>query len=947
MTVLKNIKKYLSVWIFVTIVLFPSVINGQVVSSDPSLPTEMDEVTIFFNASLGNQGLKDYTGDVYAHTGVITNLSSSGSDWKYVIAGWTENTPKAKMTRVSKNLYSLNISTNIRSFYGVPAGEEIQKMAFVFRNEDGTKEGKTTENGDFFINVYELKLNINIISPEERSLVVELNDTIDIQASAILSTSISLYVNDTFITNGDTDSTLNYNLIADANGEYRVRLEASDGDSTVADSFFYFVRPAVTIEELPAGMEYGINYINDQTVLLVLNAPFKNYVFAIGDFSGWVAKQSNYMKKTPDGTTWWVEISGLTPGKEYIYQYFVDGTLKIGDPYADKTSDPWNDKWITDETYPGLIKYPEGKTSGIATVFQTAQQAYTWTNTTFNAPADEDLVIYELLVRDFTTEHTFKSLIDTLGYLERLGVNAIELMPVNEFEGNESWGYNPSFYFAPDKYYGPKNDLKAFVDSCHSKGIAVIMDIVLNHSFGQNPMVQLYLDHYTSGEIISKPESPWFNVSSPNPTYKWGADFNHESAETKKFVDRVNTYWLTQYKIDGFRFDFTKGLTNKPGDGWAYDESRINILIRMMHVIKSVNSNAYVILEHLTDNSEEKVLARNGMLLWGNMNYNYNEATMGYNEDGKSDFSWISYQKRGWDAPAVIGYMESHDEERLMFKNLSYGNASGNYNIKDLNTALSRVELAATFFFTIPGPKMIWQFGELGYDISIDDPCRVCNKPILWEYYDNIHRRRLYQVFSALADLKTGSEAFSTTNFDLNVSGKYKRINLYHNTMDVVVLGNFDIETGSLDPAFSKTGWWYEYFSRDSIEVTDVNATIDLLPGSYRLYTSERLTPPDIVLDVKQLRQSSPGFEAEIFPNPSDGVFNFSIRTDKPEEISISLYDMAGREISQVASRLRISGTQIIQWDGKSATGRQLESGMYFVNVRSGQGSRVLKIIRQ
>ena len=57
-------------------------------------------------------------------------------------------------------------------------------------------------------------------------------------------------------------------------------------------------------------------------------------------------------------------------------------------------------------------------------------------------------------------------------------------MPFNEFEGNDSWGYNPDFYFAPDKYYGPKNTLKEFIDSCHSKGIAVIMDIALNHSFG-------------------------------------------------------------------------------------------------------------------------------------------------------------------------------------------------------------------------------------------------------------------------------------------------------------------------------------------------------------------------------------------------------------------------------------------------------------------------------
>ena len=77
-------------------------------------------------------------------------------------------------------------------------------------------------------------------------------------------------------------------------------------------------------------------------------------------------------------------------------------------------------------------------------------------------------------------------------YIERLEINAIELMPTNEFEGNSSWGYNPNYYFAPDKYYGPRNNFKAFVDACHERGIAVIIDLVLNHAYGSCPFVQMY-----------------------------------------------------------------------------------------------------------------------------------------------------------------------------------------------------------------------------------------------------------------------------------------------------------------------------------------------------------------------------------------------------------------------------------------------------------------------
>lgn len=99
-------------------------------------------------------------------------------------------------------------------------------------------------------------------------------------------------------------------------------------------------------------------------------------------------------------------------------------------------------------------------------------------------------MVYELLVRDLGLENrNYQTLTDSLDYLANLGVTAIELMPINEFEGNDSWGYNPSFYFAADKAYGDRHSLKTFINECHNRGIAVIQDIALNHSFGQNPMV--------------------------------------------------------------------------------------------------------------------------------------------------------------------------------------------------------------------------------------------------------------------------------------------------------------------------------------------------------------------------------------------------------------------------------------------------------------------------
>jgi len=168
----------------------------------------------------------------------------------------------------------------------------------------------------------------------------------------------------------------------------------------------------------------------------------------LGDFNDWEIANEYNMKITPDSNRYWLELTGLVPGQEYVFQYFIDGSIRVGDPYADKVSDPWHDKDISNSTYPQLIDYPNGKTSGVATVLQTNQEAYEWQINNFENPAVTDLVVYELLVRDFLATHDFETLIDTLDYLERLGVNAIELMPNSEFEGNSSWGYNPNYYFA-------------------------------------------------------------------------------------------------------------------------------------------------------------------------------------------------------------------------------------------------------------------------------------------------------------------------------------------------------------------------------------------------------------------------------------------------------------------------------------------------------------------
>lgn len=923
--------------------------TAQVITWIPNFPTQNDSIFVYFDATQGNGGLAGYTGDVYAHTGVITNLSTNPADWRYVKTNWGQNTPETKLERIGPDLYLFKIRPSVRSFYGVPVSENILEVAFVFRSgvQVGGQylEGKTETGGDIFLPLFGAGLNVAITQPAQYPVFPAMNDTVRITAISSHSVNLALYVNDVLVAQ-TTDSTLNHNIIVTESGKKRVKAVATGYNSqTTADSIYYVVNPPVTIAPVPAGIVDGINYTSNTSMTLSLYAPEKDFVYVIGDFTNWEVEPGYFMTQTPDGKRWWAEVNGLTPQQEYIFQYLVNGTMRIADPYSEKISDPWHDKNISASTYPNLIQYPVGKTTQIASVIQTGQQPFNWQVTNFERPAPADLVIYELLIRDFLSTHDYKTLKDTLSYLKSLGVNAIELMPVMEFSGNESWGYNPTFHLAPDKYYGPKDDLKKFIDAAHAEGMAVILDIVLNHIDNPSPLARLYWDAQNNRPSIN---NPWLNPLPRHPFNVFN-DFNHESDATKYYVDRVNLWWLQEYNADGYRFDLSKGFTQTYSGSnvglWnQYDQSRINLLKRMADVIWAYDSTAYIILEHFADNNEEVVLSNYGMMLWGNMNHDYAEASMGYN----SNLSWGSYKSRGWNDPHLITYAESHDEERIMYKNLQWGNSSGSYNIKHLNIALQRIKLIASFLFTIPGPKMFWQFGELGYDVSIDYPCRVCNKPILWNYLNDARRKNVYKVFAALIKLKE-YDAFRSTDFNLNVGTYSKRININHSSMNVSVVGNFNVLPMNNNPNFSNTGWWYEYFTGDSIFVTDTQAPFMLEPGEFRIYTTVRLPKPEdgILSNVESFDAGivEDFYLEQNYPNPFNPSTDIIYMVKEPSLVSIKVYDMLGREVKTLVNETKSAGSYVTSWSGDNNYGQPVSSGVYFYRMDAGGYNAARKMI--
>ena len=888
--------------IFLVVVLFLLTVGlkGQVLVTQPGVPVESEAVTIVFRADQGTKGLMGYTGEVYAHTGVITSESTSNSDWKYVVAEWDENVEKARLTRIDTDLYELELGPDIRSFYGVPEGEDILRMAFVFRSATKVagawKEGKDVGGTDIFVDVFKEGLTALFTLPSDKSLYLP-GEAIQVAGSGLNADGLRLYLNNDLVKE-TSELSLTHNFNAPLSGAHELRLEAWLGSEVVSETLTFYIREAVSEETRPAGLRRGANVVDETTATLVLFAPGKEYVYALGDFNNWAPEADAQMKK--DGDYFWLTVTGLEPGVEYAYQYYIDGELALADPYTNKVLDQWNDRYIPERVYPNLKAFPAEHTKGLASVLNTAPAVYTWKAEGAQMPEVDKLVVYELLIRDFTDNGDIKTVSDTLDYLQRLGVNAIELMPFNEFEGNDSWGYNPSFFFATDKAYGTQNDYKAFIDACHERGMVVIMDIVLNHSFSQSPLLQMYFE---DGKPAA--DNPWYNQNHnmQNPDAQWGYDFNHESVHTQALVDSILTFWMDEFRIDGFRFDFTKGFTNTPygPSSWAsaYDASRIALLKRMANTVWNYKDDALVIFEHLSDNAEEKELADHGILLWGNMNHNFSEAVMGYHDGGKSNLSWSSYQARGWEQPHLVAYMESHDEERVSYKAKTYGMVEGSYSVRELEASMKRHQAAAAFLFTVPGPKMIWQFGELGYDISIDEGGRLGPKPPKWNYLYVDERKGLWQVYAAMIDLKKNETVFSTENYRMNVTGAVKSIALDGADNQVRLVGNFDVVPQTVRPGFSSTGLWYNHFEGTTVDVNDVDMELSLEPGEFLLFSSQEMVGFGYVSTVGAL--SAAETEASrVFPNPASEL----LHVRSPESLkSWVVYDLHGRMVMQGAAQ--------------------------------------------
>ena len=957
-------------FILILLVVFSYVSLGQVTTS-PTTVLADQPVTITFNKT-GTE-LAPYTGIIYAYIGVTVN----GVAFQNIKGSTNFVSPlHPQLTQVgTSSNYTLSITPDLYTYFGVPITSSITQICIVFRSADGALQSRP----DIFIPVGAFQYTLTAPLLNSSNIITSGSNFLITANNTNGNATYQLFVNGS-TTALNTQTTASYSFTdtnVTVNKNYELKI--TQGITTFIAKFSVVINGTPVVSALiPPGLVDGINYnISDPTkATLVLNAPLKSFVYVAGSFNNWQPTSAYAMKKdnTSGSTKFWLELTGLTPGQIYTYQYWVcdvvnlplgsPAIVKTADPFSTLVLSPFDDPEIqTLGVFPNLPAYPVGQEREVS-VLQTGENnlfSYNWSTATTNfvKPNKKDLVFYEVLVRDFDSRRTYQDLIDKINYFKNLKINAIKLMPVMEFEGNMSWGYNTVYHLALDKRYGPPAKLKEFVDLCHQNGIAVVLDLALNHVFGRSPLERMWmLDSDNDGWANStgfrtSTENPYINQEAKH-SYNVGSDLNHfrETGPggnvTNTYSTRTIQYWINEFKIDGYRWDLTKGFTNSCT---SMDEACTNsYLTDRVAKMKwyadnqwASDPNSLVIFEHLGTGgsaSEEVEWANylrsgdsKGIMQWRKMIDPYANLLKG----NYADLSGVTDPSN-----RMIGYAESHDEERVVYKALTEaGQTQGN-----LFKVHQRLPAMGAVLFLVPGPKMIWHFGELGWDkslwtcnngnVSFSNPdCKLDTKPQpQWSenWLQDANRSTVYNAWAKMIDLKKSEAVFENGQFSWNLSATGSpRLDVWTSTTQtanlsyVFVRTNFSDNTLNTSGGFPFTGTWYNLMDNSPVSVSSTNQNISIEPGGYRVYGNLPAALSTQEFDVIS--------NLSIYPNPSTGTFSINQFVT-----NVEIFSLTGQLVRTFQNKLENDVYEI----------SDLKTGIYMVKVTDVNSNiATLKLIKQ
>jgi 1,4-alpha-glucan branching enzyme len=647
--------------------------------------------------------------------------------------------------------------------------------------------------------------HVEIRSPADGEVVV---DAPQVQLQADRAERVEMWLNGKSIaTVSETPFELKVPFQQLKYGRHQLTARAQGGDQVDLQEIYFWKLPPHRLEAIPPGTPWGATDHGDGTVTFALHAPGKRFVSVVGDFNGW-DRFGDMMNASPDGT-WWIR-RPVSNGV-WQYQYLVEGRQFLADPYARDVS--WKDER-------GVEGYQPWDARAVVRV---GQPAFTWTATNYVRPPLENLIVYEFHIDDLCPGQGFTGVIAKLDYIKGLGCNALGPMPWTEFAMDHSWGYNPSFHFAPESSYGTPDDLKRLIDEAHRRGLAVIMDAVFNHMDRNSALYQLYGRDYEG--------SPYFRLFQGE---NWGfPDLEQTSRAVKRYMADCITMWLQEYRVDGIRYDATRFVEWQGYNDWGASW--------FAYAGKQADSNSYMIAEHMPSdpdfiNQTEMDTTWHDYFRWG-LRGMVEEARL-----DRDEFERILDPRRiGFtNAFQRMAYTESHDEERVMreLKRRGFPEAE----------ARRRAEMALALTLTAPGAAMIYAGQEFGEDT----PKVVGANPLNWkrtEGWWGRGARDLRGAAQALLQLRANHPALRTGDITVLRDGLPADVAVYTRSTGeagVVVAANFGRRSQRVAVPLPHGGAWRNVVSQEEFRPgRDGRASMLLAPGQALVLSHDGEAPAE------------------------------------------------------------------------------------------------------
>jgi 1,4-alpha-glucan branching enzyme len=557
---------------------------------------------------------------------------------------------------------------------------------------------------------------------------------------------------------------------------------------------------------------------NQPTIPFELLAPYNEDVQLIGSWDGW---KPTPMERDEKGV-WRANVA--LPDGDHQYKFKLKSRSWFAEGEEVTISDPRAMQYTLDSRENSLVKVRDGAR---------VEVTYEWQHDDVPLPANDQLVIYEMHIADFRggagDEHegagTFQSAIERLDYLAELGINAIELMPVNEFPGHHSWGYAQNSIYAVENSYGSPDDLCRFVDECHARGIRVIHDAVYNHMQSEAPLTKIDYEY-------------WFYRDNPDEdSLRFGPKFNYEKHDetldhwpAREHVIEAMRRWVVLFHIDGIRFDCTRALKYYDLLRWFHQESHSRANFKPF----------YTIAEHIPQ--DPTIAGAEGPMdaAWHDNFYRQVNATaLGIEQDGRQPFntdalfSVLDPRLDGFSASVnAVHYANNHDQERLMHL---LGAAANTFD----DAAFRRNKLSAALLLLSPGTPMLWMGEEFGQPT----PKTLDPQPLQWGLLNNDRNRGLFEHYKHLIRLRKENPALYSNTFQpvANMAERgiiaFKRWNDQGNVVIVVAnlkddyAGQFEIDGLMFDD-----GTWCESIYNYEVQITNGVLSDTLAESEVKVY---------------------------------------------------------------------------------------------------------------